>query len=71
MIQLPLPNVPTRSQCGKKFDTQHAMSCKKEGFVTLRYNKLRYITGALLEEVYHNVTIKPIMQPVADNNLVP
>ena len=55
----------------KKFDTQHAMSCKKVGFVTLRHSKLRGITGALLEEVCHDVAIEPILQPVTDNNLVP
>ena len=39
--------------------------------MTLRHNKLRDITGALLEEAYHHVAIEPIMQPVTDNNLVP
>ena len=29
------------------------------------------ITGALLEEVCHDVAIKPILQSVSDNNLVP
>ena len=47
------------------------MSCKKGGFVTLHHNKLRDITGALLEEVCHHVAIRPILQPVTDNNLVP
>ena len=69
--QLPIPNLPTRCPCGEKFDTQHAMSCKKGGFVTLCHNKLRDITGALLEEVCHDVAIQPILQPVSDNNLVP
>ena len=46
--QLPIPNLPTRCPCGEKFDTQHAMSCKKGVFVTLRHNRLRDITGALL-----------------------
>ena len=41
--QLPILNLPTRCPCGEKFDTQHAMSCKKGGFVTLRHNKLRDI----------------------------
>ena len=69
--QLPIPNLPTRCPCGEKLDTQHAMSCKKGGFVTLRHNKLRDITGALLEEVCHDVAIEPILQPISDNNLVP
>ena len=40
------------------------------GFVALCHNKLRDIAGALLEQVYHDVPIKQILQPVADNNLV-
>ena len=41
------------------------------GFVTLHHNKLKDITGALLEEVCHDVAVEPILQPVPDNNLVP
>ena len=47
------------------------MSYLKGGFVTLRHNKLRDITGEFLEEVCQDVAIEPILQPVADNNLVP
>ena len=47
------------------------MSCKKGGFVALQHNKLRDITGVLLEEVCHDVAVEPILQPVPDNNLVP
>ena len=28
-------------------------------------------TGALLEQVCHDVAIEPILQPVTDNNLAP
>ena len=47
------------------------MSCKEGGFVTLCHNNLRNITGALLEEVCLDVAIKPILQPVTDNDLIP
>ena len=69
--QLPLPNLPTRCPCGKIFDTQHALSCKKRGFVILCHNKLRGIRGALLEEFCYDLAIKPILQPVTDNHLAP
>ena len=64
------PNLPIWCPCGEKFDTQHAMSCEKGGFVTLRHKKLRDISYALLEEVYHDVVIEPILHAVTDNNLV-
>ena len=74
--QLPIPNLSP--QCpsgerssGERCDTQNAMLSKKEGFVTLRHNKLRDILSALSEQVCHDVVIQPILQPVSDNNLVP
>ena len=69
--QLPMPNLPTRCSCGEKFDAQHVMSCKKGGFVTLRHNKLRDSTGALLEEVCHDVAIEPVLPQITYNNFVP
>ena len=39
--------------------------------MTLRHNKLRGITGVLLEEVFHDVAIEPILHPVTDNDLIP
>ena len=47
------------------------MSCKEGGFVTLCHNNLRNITGALLEKNCLDVAIKPILEPVTDNDLVP
>ena len=38
--------------------------------MTLRHKKLRDISYALLEEVYHDVVIEPILHAVTDNNLV-
>ena len=50
-----LYQIYNRCPCGEKFDTKHAMSCKKGGFMTLRHNKLREITGAFLEKVCHEL----------------
>ena len=44
---------------------------KKEGFVTLRHNKLRDVAGALLEEICHDDAIELILQSVVNNNRVP
>lgn len=37
----PIYNLPSKCACGEPFDTQHAISCNKEGFVTLWNNQLR------------------------------
>ena len=33
-----LKRMPTTCECGSSFDLQHALSCKKGGFVSLQHN---------------------------------
>ena len=40
-----LKRFPETCECGSKFSTDHALSCKKGGFVTLRHNIIRNITA--------------------------
>ena len=44
--------------CGEKFNVQHALSCKKGGFITLRHNEVRDITATLLSEVCKDVEVE-------------
>ena len=60
----PLARLPERCGCGSKFDIQHAFSCKKGGFVSLRHNHLRNVTSSLLQEVCKDVSIEPTLQPL-------
>ena len=50
-----IPKLPSECACGSKFNVQHAISCKKGGFVTLRHNEVRDITTSLLNEVCKDV----------------
>ena len=43
---------------------QHAMSCKKGEFITIRHNDLRDLTANLLTEVCKDVDIEPQLLPV-------
>ena len=45
--------------CGEKFNVQHALFCKKGGFITLRHNEVRDITATLLSEVCKDVEVEP------------
>ena len=45
-------------------DTQHATSCKKGEFITIRQNDLRDLTAKLLTELCKDVDIKPQLLPV-------
>ena len=54
--------LPENCVCGVKFGLQHALSCKKGGFVTIRYNQVRNITATLLNEICNDVQIEPQLQ---------
>ena len=48
-----------------KFVLQHALSCKKGGFVTIRRNQVRNITATLLNEICNDVQIEPQLQSLS------
>ena len=50
---------------GKKLTTEHAFSCAKGGFPSIRHNEIRDITASLLTEVCNNVSIEPELQPLS------
>ena len=54
----PLSRTPRTCTCGSNFNIEHALTCKKGGFITLRHNRLRNITASLLKEV----RIEPTLQ---------
>ena len=64
-----LRRVPTKCECGSSFDLQHALSCKKGGFVSLRHNDLRNSIALLLKNVCKDVTTEPLLSPLTGENL--
>ena len=58
-------------ECGEKVDLQHALSCKKGGFVSLRHNLVRNITSSLLSEVCKDVRVEPQLQPLTGESFAP
>ena len=56
--------------CGHKFEVDHALSCKRGGFVIQRHNELRDFTASLLTEVCHNVAVEPSLQPLNGENFL-
>lgn len=50
--------------CGAHFSVNHAMSCKKGGFIHARHNELRDLTAKFLSEVCNDVSIEPVLQPI-------
>ena len=58
---LPVPSLPDVCTCGNEFTPDHAMICKIGGFVSLRHNELRDLTGKMLKEVCKNVEIEALL----------
>ena len=66
-----LTKPPAHCDCGEKFYLQHALSCKKGGFVSLRDKFSRDITSSLLSEVCNNVQVEPQLQPLTGESFAP
>ena len=61
--------MPSTCTCGSKFSVEHALSCTKGGFPSIRHNEIRNLTATLLTEMCHNVCIEPGLQPVSNETL--
>ena len=61
---LPLQNLPRFCPCGQSFTVEHALSCKKGGFITLRHDAIRDVFMTQLDKVCHNVQAEPHLIPL-------
>ena len=61
--------MPPKCACGSKFSVEHALSCAKGGFPSIRHNEICNLTATLLTEVCHDVCIEPGLQPVPSDTL--
>ena len=62
-------NLPSRCDCGKNNTIDHALSCAKGGFPSIRHNEIRDLTANLLTEVCSEVCIEPHLQPTTPDQL--
>ena len=64
------PNkLPSKCACGSSFTVEHALSCAKGGFPSIRHNEIRDFTADFLSEVCNNVCTEPELLPVTGENL--
>jgi hypothetical protein len=61
---VPLSNLPLTCPCGSTFNINHALSCKKGGFVSQRRDNVRDLLTTLLNKVCHNVQAEPQLLPL-------
>ena len=57
--------LPSSCACGSRMTVEHALSCPKGGFPSLRHNDIRDITANLLTEVCSDVRVEPELQPLS------
>lgn len=62
-------NLPSKCDCGNNFTVEHALSCAKGGFPSIRHNEIRDLTANLLTEVCNEVCIEPNLQPTTSDQL--
>ena len=61
---LPLPNLPSYCACGEMFTVNHALSCKKGGFVAQRHDTIRDLLTSHISKVCRNVETESLLQPL-------
>ena len=64
-----IKGLPETCAYGSEFTCDHAMICKKGGFISLRHNDLRDITYEILLEVCKGVENEPMLQPLTGETL--
>ena len=55
--------------CGEIFTVDHAMICKRDGFVIQRHNELRDLEAELLNTVCSEVKFEPLLQDINGEQL--
>ena len=56
---LPLEGLPRSCACGEQFNINHALTCKKGGFISIRHDEVRDLLTMQLDKVCHNVQMEP------------
>ena len=54
-----LLRTPALCGCGYSFSVEHALSCPKGRFPSIRHNEIRDLIAKLLTEVYSQVAVEP------------
>ena len=61
--------MPSVCVCGDHFNVDHAMICKRGGFVIQRHNELRDLQAEMLRMVCNGVETEPVLQDIIGEEL--
>ncbi len=63
------PNTATNCVCGANFTIDHALSCPRGGFLSIRHNEIRDLTATLMIEVCKDVCVEPDIQALSSETM--
>ena len=63
-----IPNTPQFCACGKRNSVDHALICKKGGYVSMRHNRIRDLEASMLKDVCKDVRIEPELLPIGNTS---
>ena len=61
--------LPQNCVCGQKIKVEHALSCKKGVFITIRHNQVSETTANLIKMICKDLKIKPPLLPLSGKSL--
>ena len=61
--------MPSTCPCPKKSDPNHALNCKKGGFVIMKHNNVRDFEANLLKTMHNDFEIEPAMQEITNEKI--
>ena len=64
-----IDDIPCTCVCGEAFSVDHAMICKRGGFVIQLHNGLHDIEAELLSLVCNDVQTEPVLQDITGEQL--
>ncbi|KAG0712452.1 hypothetical protein GWK47_018432 [Chionoecetes opilio] len=65
----PVEGIPKNCAYGSPNDVNHTMTCKRGGFVCIRHEEVRDVTGSMLREVCRDVSTEPTLLPLDGEQL--
>ena len=62
-------DTPSKCVCDEEYSFQHAMICKRGGFIIQRHDELRNLEAELYSSVRSDVEIEPLLQEISNDQL--
>ena len=59
-----IPDLPSHCPCGERYDINHALNCKRGGFVIMRHDSIRNFEANLMQALCNDVELEPPLQPI-------